>query len=131
MLTRLMGLSGGLARAMGPGDSLLSPAPYVISADAADTVTVEKINAGIIQYTGFTAGRVLTTDTAANIIAAFPELGIGESLVIAVSAVAAFAATWAAGAGVTLAGRATTPASSYSLVVITKTGAATVGWRVL
>jgi hypothetical protein len=84
-----------------------------------------------LQYTAFSAGRNLTTDTAANIIAAFPELNVGESIVIAVSCVAAFAGTWVAGAGVTLAGRATTPASSYSLVVITKTGAATVGWRVL
>jgi hypothetical protein len=127
----MMGLLGGLARPSMAGDSLLFPAPYVNATDAADTVTVEKINAGILQYTAFSAGRNLTTDTAANIIAAFPELNVGESIVIAVSCVAAFAGTWVAGAGVTLAGRATTPASSYSLVVITKTGAATVGWRVL
>lgn len=131
MLTRMMGVLGGLAKVSMPGDSLLNPAPVVIAADAADTVTVEKINSGIIQYTGFTAGRNLTTDTAANIIAAFPEMNVGDAIVIAVSCVAAFAGTWVAGASVTLSGRATTPASSYSLVVITKLSATTVGWRVL
>ena len=123
---------GGLSRAGRAGDNPLATfAPVAISADAADTVTVEKMAAGVVQYTGFTAGRVLTTDTAANIIAANPTMDIGDSFMFFVSAVAAFAATWAAGAGVTLAGRATTPASSWSAVVVTRTGAATVTVRVL
>ena len=103
----------------------------MIAADAADTVTVDKIAGGVIQYTGFTAGRNLTTDSAANILAAFPNLDIGDSLMIYVSIQTAFAGTWVAGASVTLAGRATTPASSCTPVLITRTGAATVTWRVL
>jgi len=128
---KLVMSDGALQRAARSGDHLGQPNPFVVAADAVDTVTVDKIASRVIQYTGFTAGRVLTTDTAANIIAAFPELDIGESFMIAVSIVPAFAGTWAAGAGVTLAGRATTPASSTTMVVITRTGAATITWRVL
>jgi len=131
MLSQLAGYLGGLQKPTASGDCLLFPSATVIAADAIDTVTVDKIHGGVIQYTGFSAGRVLTTDSAANIIAAFPEMDIGDSIMIAVSCVAAFAGTWAAGAGVTLAGRATTPASSYSLIIIKKLTATTVEWRVL
>jgi len=131
MLVQLAGYLGGLQKPTASGDSLLTPAATVIAADAVDTITVDKIHGGVVQYTGFTAGRNLTTDSAANIIAAFPEMDIGDSIMIAVSCVAAFAGTYVAGAGVTLAGRATTPASSYSLIIIKKLTATTVEWRVL
>lgn len=131
MLSTLALYQGGLQVKGGSGDCLLTPAPTIVTADAVDTITVDKIHSGVVQYTAFSAGRNLTTDTAANIIAAFPDMDIGDSIMFAVSCVAAFAGTYVAGAGVTLAGRATTPASSYSLIVITKTGAATVTWRVL
>lgn len=97
----------------------------LVTADANDTVTATKIAAGAIQYTGFTAGRNLTIDTAANLAAAFPEMDIGDILVFKVSVVPAFAGTWVAAAGVTLAGRATCPASSPQEVYLKKTGAAT------
>ena len=123
---------GGLMRAARNGDTILNPVITTVTADAADTVTVAKIAGGVVQYTGFTtAAKNLTTDTAANILAAFPALDIGDSISMLVSCVNAFAGTWVAGAGVTLAGRATTPASSYSLIYITKTSATTVTWTVL
>lgn len=123
---------GGLIRNARVGDGLIShPAVTAIATDAADTVTVDKIAGGVIQYTGFSAGRNLTTDTAANIIAAFPNLDIGDTLELIVSITTAFAGTWVAGAGVTLAGRATVLANTQQTVIITKTGAATVGWRAL
>ena len=102
-----------------------------VSADANATLTVAQMAGGCIQYTGFTAGRTLTTPTAALILAACPDMDIGDSFTFAVSCVAAFAGTWAAGTGVTLAGRATTPASSYSLIVVTKTSSSAVTWTVL
>jgi len=131
MLSQLAGFSGGMLKATASGDSLLTPATIVNAVDAVDTVTVDKIHAGVVQYTAFSAGRNLTTDTAANIIAAFPEMDIGDSIMFCVSLQAAFAGTWVAGTGVTLAGRPTTPASSFSLVVIKKLTATTVEWRVL
>jgi hypothetical protein len=58
-------------------------------------------------------------------------MDIGDSFSLYVSIQDAFAGTWVAGTGVTLAGRATTPASSMSIVVVTKTSATTVKWTVL
>jgi hypothetical protein len=114
-----------------PGDSILQPNATIVTADAIDTITAAKVASRVVQYTAFTAGRNLTTDTAANILAAFPDLDIGDQILFIVSCVAAFAGTYVAGTGVTLAGRATTPASSFSIIVITKTGAAAIEWRVL
>ena len=129
---RAMVQDNGLTRNARVGDGLIShPAVTVVTADANDIVTVDKIAGGVIQYTGFSAGRNLTTDSAANIIAAFPNMDIGDTIELMVSIITAFAGTWIAGAGVTLAGRATVLANTTQVVIITKTGAATVSWRAL
>lgn len=123
---------GAIARPAVNGDGIhANPLITTIATDAALTLTAAQIAGGMVIFSSFSAGRVVTTDTAANIIAAFPNLEIGDTAIIIVSAQAAFAATWAAGTDVTLAGRATTPASSYSIVAITRTGAATVTWTVM
>lgn len=103
----------------------------VIATDANLTLTVAQMSLGAIQFTSFTAGRNVTTPTAALILAAAPDMDIGDSFAIVISCVAAFAATYVAGAGVTLAGRATTPASSWSIVIVKKLSATTVEWRVM
>lgn len=129
---RAMVQDNGLSRNARVGDGLIShPAVTVVTADANDIVTVDKIAGGVIQYTGFSAGRNLTTDSAANIIAAFPNMDIGDTLELMISITTAFAGTWVAGASVTLAGRATVLANTTQVVIITKTGAATVSWRAL
>lgn len=122
----------GLSRNMRAGDgSTFNPALIINAVDAVDTITVADLAAGAKQYTAFSAGRALTVPTAALIAAAFPEMDIGDSIHFTVSIVPAFAGTWTAAAGVTLAGRATTPASSKSDILVTKTGAATFTWTVL
>lgn len=108
-------------------DLLLS----IIATDAAQTLAWGDCAGGAVQFSSFSAGRVVTTDTAANILAANPNMDIGDTIMIFVSALAAFAATWGAGVGVTLAGRATTPASSTTPVIIKKLSATTVSWTVL
>ncbi len=102
-----------------------------IATDANQTLTVAQMSGGAILYTGFSAGRNLTTPTAALILAAATDMDIGDSFSFIVSIQDAFAGTWVAGTDVTLAGRATTPASSWSMVVVTKTSATTVRWTVL
>jgi hypothetical protein len=129
--TRVIVQDGALSRAARNGDTILNPVISTVTADAAATISAAQIAGGVVQYTAFSAGRVLTTDTAVNILAAFTGMDVGDSISLVVSCVAAFAGTYAAGAGVTLAGRATTPASSYSLIYITKTSATTVTWTVL
>lgn len=105
-------------------------APSIVATDANQTMTVAQMSGGMVQYSSFSAGRTVTTPTAALIAAAAPNMDVGDSFSFIVSAVAAFAVTWAAGAGVTLAGRATTPASSWSIVTVIRTGAATFTWNV-
>ena len=102
-----------------------------VATDTALTMTTDQFAGGAVQYTGFTAGRVVTTPTATLITAAMgDDFTIGDSFTFIVSVVPAFALTWAAGAGVTLRGSATVEASTWSLVTITKTGANTYDWTV-
>jgi hypothetical protein len=122
----------GLSRNMRVGDgSTWAPALVIVAADAAYLVTVADLAAGAIQFTSFSAGRAVTTPTAALILAAFPEMDVGDVIHFKMSCVAAFAATHTAGAGVTLAGRATCPASSSQDILITKTSSTTVTWTAL
>jgi len=104
--------------------------PVAVATDANVTLTVDQMAGGMIQYTGFTAGRNLTTPTAALILAAATDMDVGDAFSFIVSVVPAFAGTWVAGTGVTLAGRATVPASSWAIVTVTKLSATTVEWRV-
>lgn len=93
-----------------------------VTADAAYTVTTVDVATGMLQFTGLTAGRNLTMPTAADLNAAFPSVGIGSSLDLQVSVTTAFALTLVTNTGITLAGRATVPASTHQLLKFIKTG---------
>jgi len=124
--------SVNLARPMRQGDGpLANIAVTAITTDSNLTLTAAQIAGGAVQFTGFSAGRNITVPTAEAILAANPGMDIGDSFSLLVSITTAFAGTWVTNTGVTLAGRATTPASSWSWVVVTRTGASTVSWRVL
>lgn len=99
--------------------------------DANHTITVAEMAGGVIYYSALSAGRNVTTPTAALILEAASDMDVGDTFMLVVSIQDAFAITWVAGAGVTLLGRATTPASSNSIIVVEKTGSATVNWTVL
>lgn len=98
--------------------------------DSNQTLLAAQIAGGLYTRT-MTAGRTDTTDTAANILAQWPEMDIGDTFLLAVSVLSAFAITWAAGTGVTLAGKTTAAASSFSMVAITKLSATTIQWKQL
>jgi hypothetical protein len=103
--------------------------PASIATDAALTLTVDQMSGGLVVFTGFTAGRAVTTPTAALILAQCPDMDVGDSFSFIAAVTVAFAATWTAGAGVTLAGRATLPASTVAQVItVTKLTATTVQW---
>lgn len=124
--------AAGLSRNARAGDNILSTRKLTVnSTDANAVLDVATIAGGLVQYTGFSAGRTLTTDTAANIIAANPWMDIGDSFEVTVSISTAFAGTLAAGTGVTLAGLATVAASSRGMLLFTKTGAAAVTCTVM
>lgn len=99
--------------------------------DANHTLTVAEMAGGAVYYSALSAGRTVTTPTAALILAAASDMDVGDTFTFVVSIQDAFAITWAAGTDVTLLGRATTPASSNSLIVVEKTSATTVNWTVL
>ena len=99
--------------------------------DANHTITVAEMAGGVIYYSALSAGRNVTTPTAALILAAAPDMDIGDTFLLIVSIQDAFAITWVAGTNVTLLGRATTPASSNSIIVVEKASATTVNWTVL
>lgn len=102
-----------------------------IATDANVTLAVTDMAGGAVLFTGFTAGRNITTPTAAQILASAPDMDIGDSFSLTLSVSVAFAGTYAAGTGVTLAGRTTLPASSSAYIVVTKTSATTVTWTAL
>lgn len=121
------GLPGIYAQGQGLFANLI---PTLIATDAALTLTVAQMAGGLVTFTGFTAARAVTTPTAAQILAACPDMDIGDSFSFFASVTAAFAANWTAGAGVTLTGRASLPASTtLQVITVTKTGAATVTWN--
>ena len=85
---------GGLARAGRGGDLLVTTnTPLVVSAAGAHTLVVAEMARGAVVFTGLSAGANLTTDTAANILAAFPNLDVGESVVVEIGIEDAFALT--------------------------------------
>lgn len=116
---------------MRAGDGLLgNPTITEKLTDANHTITVAEMSTGILYYSALSAGRTVTTPTAALILAAAPDMEIGDSFEFRVVIQDAFAITWAAGAGVTLRGRTTTAASSSSMITVVKTSATTVDWFV-
>lgn len=116
---------------MRAGDGFLgNPTITEKTTNADHTLTVEEMAGGLVYYSALSAGRAVTTPTAALILAAAPDMDIGDSFCFLVSIQDAFAITWAAGTGVTLRGRATTPASSSTWIVVVKTSATTVDWFV-
>lgn len=128
---RIILQDGGISRNARAGDTVTNPVIITVAADANDTVNVARLSGGVVQYTGFTVSRTLTTETAALFLAAFPEMDIGDAYNFKVSVVPAFAGTWAAGVGVTLAGKLTVPAATEVNVYVIKTSATTVTWNTL
>jgi len=124
-------IDGGLTRTSRNGDSINTN--LVLGTDTTDsnhTLDFTQLAGGAVQFSGQTAGRSITTPTAVNLLTLYPAMDIGDSFDFFISNLPAFALTWVAGAGVTLAGRATSPASTSTRVMVIRTGAAAVTWNV-
>ncbi len=84
-----------------------------------------------VQRTGATGTFTETFDTAANIIAAYPELDIGQTYRFTYCNVAAQTATYTTNTGITLTGLATNAGTSLShAIYVTKLSATTLGIQV-
>ena len=102
-----------------------------VATDANYVLTVADMAGGAVQFTSWTAGRTITVPTAALILASAPDMDIGDSFSLTLSVTPAFAGTYVAGTGVTLAGKPTLQAASSTYTVVTKTSATTVTWTAL
>lgn len=116
----------GSTRAACVGEGMLAHVrPASIAADAASTITAAMILGGVVIHSTHTAARIDTTDTAANILAAMPDMDTGDTFMLIVSSAAAFTITLAGGTGVTASGNLIVAANSSRMFVLTKTSATT------
>lgn len=116
----------GVPRPSRAGDGILgNPLLGSISADANSTITTALIAGGVILRTGATVGRTDTTDTAANILAAYPSMDVGDSFLFVESNASGQTITLAGGVGVTASGNLSIPNGSAKICVLTKMSATT------
>jgi hypothetical protein len=132
MFTRPQVEKSGMIRKMRAGDGFLANlVPGAMSADAASTITVAMMQGGFIRRTGNTSAHTDTTDTAANILAANPNMDIGDTFVVLVNNVVAYAITVAGGTGVTMGTKTVIPASTFGFLIFTKTSSTTMTCEVV
>lgn len=117
---------GAMVRPARDGDGLMAFLdPSAMSADAASVITPANLAGGLIVRSGATANRIDTTDTAVAILAANPEMDIGESFCVIVTNQVAFTITIAGGAGVTASGNLVIAANGWKILMFTKASATT------
>ena len=117
----------GMERAARVGDGWLANPRVVTNAAAGNQdITINAILGGVALFTGAAGAVTYQMPTAAAIIAAMPDMDIGDSYVFEVTNTAAQTATLNnAAVGVTFAGFSTVNAGTRT-GIITRTGAATV-----
>jgi len=125
MFVRPMVSEKGIVRASRVGDGMSMHLARNVNANAgAQTISVPQILGGLAVFTGAAGGVTYTTDTAVNILAAMPDMDIGDTFSFILSNTAAQVATIAGGSGVTASGNLTVNAS-FRIFVLERTGAAT------
>jgi hypothetical protein len=117
----------GLERLARAGDyQMLNPVITTNAAAGNQSITLAMISGGVGVFTGAAGAVQYTIPMAADIIAAYPQMDIGDSIMFNITNTAAQAATLnTAATGVTYAGFTTANAQTRT-GIITKTGAATV-----
>lgn len=94
------------------------------STDANSTITSAMILGGLYTRSGTNTSRTDTTDTAANILAAMPDMDIGDTYMFMVANLTGTnAVTIAGGTGVTASGNLSVLALTTKWFLLTKTSA--------
>lgn len=126
MFKRMMLRTLGIEQESRVGDGWLAMPKVVTNSSAGNqTITIPQVLGGVALFTGAAGAVNYTTPTAADIIAAMPEMDIGDTYVFKLTNTAAQTATIVAGTGVTLAGFTTLNAKTLNCI-IEKTSATTV-----
>ena len=116
----------GMKRSARVGDGwLANPRVVTNSSAGAQTISLDQILGGVARFTGAAGAVTYTTDTAANILAAMPDMDIGDTYVFSVSNTAAQTATIAGGTGVTAVSGNLTVNATSKFFVLEKTSSTT------
>lgn len=116
----------GMERISRAGDGILgNPRLVNQAADSAQVIPVASLLGGVYTRSAIAAGRIDTTDTAVAILAAMPDMDIGDSFILVVSNTAGFSLTLAGGVGVTASGNLVVLTLTSKIVIFTKTAATT------
>lgn len=132
MFVRPTVFQSGFQRPSRIGDGMMA-APLITSvATAGDlTLTVPAVLGGIAQFTGAAGAVAYTLPLAADLIAAMPDMDIGDSYLFAISNTAAQTATVTTNTGITLSGNAATINASMKWILLVKTAATTMNAIIL
>jgi hypothetical protein len=127
MFTRACVKDDSMERQARAGDGwLANPVITTNAASGNQSITIAMIAGGAGVFTGAAGGVQYTIPAAADIIAAFPQMDIGDSLTFTITNTAAQVATLnTAATGVTYAGFTTANAQTRT-GIITKTASTTV-----
>ena len=121
----------GLQREARVGDGFAAMPKITSVATAGDlTLSVAAVQGGIAQFTGAAGAVAYTLPLAADLIAAFPMMDIGDTYVFVIQNTASQNATVTTNTGITLTGNVVINAAS-KFVVLTKTAATTMDACVL
>jgi len=127
MFVRPQVFESGLPRKARPGDGWMAfPKVTGQSTDSNQVISLASILGGIYKRTGTNTSRTDTTDTAVNILAAMPDMDIGNSYMFMVcNQTATNPLVIAGGTGVTASGNLTVVALTTKWFMLTKTSATT------
>lgn len=114
----------GLSRQARAGDGWLAQVqPTTMSTDSNQTITVPAILGGLWVRSGTNTNRTDTTATAAAILAALPDMDIGDTYLFMVANTTANPIVVAGGTNVTASGNLTVATLTTKFFLLTKTSA--------
>lgn len=112
--------TGQMQKALQGDNPLCGLVAIVNTATGASTITANMMGGGVY-VVAITSAVTHTTDTAANILAANPDMSVGDSAILVVSNPTAFVLTLAGGTGVTASGTLTVAAGASRMFLLSKT----------
>ena len=116
----LISKSGQMQKALQSDNPMCGLVAIVNPAVGASVITAGML-AGGVYVSAITSAVTHTTDTAVNILAANPDMSIGDTAAVIVSNPTAFVLTIAGGTGVTASGTLTVAAGAARTFLLTKT----------
>ena len=120
----LISKSGQMQKALQSDNPMCGLVAIVNPAVGASVITAGMLSGGVY-VSAITSAVTHTTDTAVNILAANPDMSIGDTAAVIVSNPTAHILTLAGGTGVTASGTLTVAAGAARTFLLTKTSETT------